>query len=542
MTREIYRFADLTLDVGAARVSRDGQPVPLARLSFDLLLALVRRAPDVVGAEELIAEVWAGTAVADETLTQRVTLLRKGLGDDAAAPRYVRAVRGRGYQLVPAVQLGTRSASAQQPRQRRSRVGWHLAALAVLLGLGVGSGVLLRRGAPAAPETLATRPASADELLARADAYLARERSEDNSIALDLYRRAHEVGGESAPVLAGWSLALAQRATKFNGSAENIEQALARAQRAIELAPELARGHHALGLALDARGRVESAIAAYRRAVVLDPDDRAALASAAHLLAVRGELAAALEANLGAAQGTSALPPYLEVQVGTVLGLLGYRPAAAVWLERALALQPDNVFAALSLARLRFAEGRPTEADQVAARALAAGTRRPELPVVRARAALLAGDEPAARKHLAAARDVNPRYGFGRSLELLLDRRSGRTDPLETARRQRLAELAKGRASGDEWPDSWLEQALLEAAFESAASPAPLAALDRAITLGFRDADLLLVDPFAAELRARTGFAARVERIRQLVAVEAQGVAGASWLPAGLLTGNAASR
>lgn len=541
MTREIYRFADLTLDVGAARVSRDSQPLPLARLSFDLLVVLVRRAPDVVGAEELIAAVWAGTAVADETLTQRVTLLRKSLGDDAAAPRYVRAVRGRGYQLVPPVLPGAPAPPAPESRQGRSRIGWHLAALAVLLGIAVGSAVLLRRSAPATPEALATRPASARELLARADAYLARERSEDNGIALDLYRRAHEAGGESAAGLAGWSLALAQRATKFNGSADDIEQALVRAQRAIELAPEVARGHHALGLALDARGRVESAIAAYRRAVALDPADRAALASAAHLLAVRGELAAALEANLGAAQGAPR-PPYLEVQVGTVLGLLGYRPAAAVWLERALALQPDNVFAALALARLRFAEGRPTAADQVAARALAAGTRRPELPVVQARAALLAGDEPAARGHLAAAREVNPRNGFGRTLELVLDRRSGSTDPLETARRQRLAELAEGRASGDEWPDSWIEQALLDAAFEPAASPAPLAALDRAIELGFRDADLLLVDPFAVELRTRTGFPARVEHIRQLVAVEAQGVAGAPWLPAGLLTGNAASR
>ncbi|MDX1997562.1 MAG: winged helix-turn-helix domain-containing protein [Thermoanaerobaculia bacterium] len=542
MTREIYRFADLTLDVGAARVSRDGQPLPLARLSFDLLVVLVRRAPDVVGAEELIAEVWVGTAVADETLTQRVTLLRKSLGDDAAAPRYVRAVRGRGYQLVPAVLRGSLPPSAPLSRQGRSRIGWHLMVAVVLLGIAVGSGVFLRRDAPAAPEALATRPASAEELLARADAYLARERSEDNGIALDLYRRAHEAGSESAAGLAGWSLALAQRATKFNGSADDIEQALAKAQRAVELAPELARGHHALGLALDARGRVESAIAAYRRAVALEPSDRAALASAAHLLAVRGELAAALEANLGAAQGTSPRPPYLEVQVGTVLGLLGYRAAAAVWLERALALQPDNVFAALSLARLRFAEGRPTEADQVAARALAAGTRRPELPVVRARAALLAGDEPAARRHLVAAREVNPRYGFGRSLELLLDRRSGSTDALETARRERLAELTEGREKGDEWPDSWLEQALLDAAFEPTASPAPLGALDRAIALGFRDADLLLVDPFAAELRARTGVAARVERIRQLVAVESQGVAGAPWLPAGLLTGNAASR
>lgn len=535
MTRERYRFADLTLDVGAAQLARNGQPLPLPKLSFDLLVTLVRRAPDVVSAEELITTVWAGTAVADETLTQRVTLLRKSLGDDAAAPNYLRAVRGRGYQLVPSVVR-----QGDEPPAARSTRGRWLARVALVVGLLVLAWMIWKPPALDLRE-VSTRPASPEELLARADAYLARERLEDNTIALDLYRRAQETGGESAAGLAGWSLALAQRATKFNGSADDVEESLGKARRAVALAPELARGHHALGLALDARGRVESAIEAYRRAVALDPSDRAALASAAHLLAVRGELAAALEANLAAAGGEPR-PPYLEVQVGTVLGLLGHRPAAEVWLERALDLQPDNVFAALALARLRFAEGRPAAADEVAARALAAGTRRPELAVVRARAALLASDEAAARRHLAAAREINPRFSLVGTLELLLDRRARKTDALETVHHQLLSELTEGRANGDEWPDSWLEQALLEAAFEPAESPAPLVALDRAIALGFRDADLLLVDPFAAELRARRGFAARVESIRQLVATEAQGVAGAPWLPAGLLAGSAASK
>jgi DNA-binding winged helix-turn-helix (wHTH) protein len=70
--RERYRLADLEIDASAAAVRRGAEAIELPRLSFDLLLALVRRAPAVVSFDELIDEVWDGAAVADETLTQRV--------------------------------------------------------------------------------------------------------------------------------------------------------------------------------------------------------------------------------------------------------------------------------------------------------------------------------------------------------------------------------------------------------------------------------------------------------------------------------------
>ncbi len=82
MDRERYRISDLAIDVGAASMTRDGESLHLPRLSFDLLVALARRAPDVVPADELITEVWQGTAVSDETLTQRVALLRALARDD----------------------------------------------------------------------------------------------------------------------------------------------------------------------------------------------------------------------------------------------------------------------------------------------------------------------------------------------------------------------------------------------------------------------------------------------------------------------------
>ena len=97
---EVYHFADLRLDVGRQRLTRGGTDIPLPKLSFDVLLALVHAAPNVVSIQELMDRVWPGVVVNPETVTQRVKLLRDAIGDDPREPHYVAGLRGRGYQLA----------------------------------------------------------------------------------------------------------------------------------------------------------------------------------------------------------------------------------------------------------------------------------------------------------------------------------------------------------------------------------------------------------------------------------------------------------
>src|SRR5262245_37134959 len=94
-----YRVGDLLVDVERGLVKRDGHEIVLGKVSFDLLLALVRGAPGFVGVDSLMRQVWAGTVVSPETVTQRVKLLRSALDDDAKEPRYIAGLRGRGYRL-----------------------------------------------------------------------------------------------------------------------------------------------------------------------------------------------------------------------------------------------------------------------------------------------------------------------------------------------------------------------------------------------------------------------------------------------------------
>src|ERR1700693_1233031 len=100
----IYRLGDLTIDTGRQQVSRGAEPVALSKLSFDLLLALVRAAPNVLSLDELMRLVWAGPIVSPETVSQRVKLLRDALEDDPRVPRYIGGLRGRGYHIVGAVE------------------------------------------------------------------------------------------------------------------------------------------------------------------------------------------------------------------------------------------------------------------------------------------------------------------------------------------------------------------------------------------------------------------------------------------------------
>lgn len=145
--RLLYRLADLTIDVGTAQVRRDDHLIPLPRLSFDLLLALVKAAPNLVTVDELMDQVWPGVVVNAETVGQRVKLLRVALGDDPRQPRYIAVSRGRGYRILGQVTtLDTLDAPAPAPAPparpaspststKLPRWAWAVSSVAVLAAL-----------------------------------------------------------------------------------------------------------------------------------------------------------------------------------------------------------------------------------------------------------------------------------------------------------------------------------------------------------------------------------------------------------------------
>jgi DNA-binding response OmpR family regulator len=90
----------LFIDPGPHVAMLGGQALPLTRQEFDLLLALARSSGLVKTRENLLLEVadrdFEGF---DRSIDVHISSLRKKLGDDARAPRWIETIRGVGYLL-----------------------------------------------------------------------------------------------------------------------------------------------------------------------------------------------------------------------------------------------------------------------------------------------------------------------------------------------------------------------------------------------------------------------------------------------------------
>jgi len=92
-------IGDLTLDVAGHEVSRNGTPINLTPLEFDLLLALAEKPRQVFTREMLLEQVWGYHYKADTRLVNvHVQRLRAKIEEDPDNPKIVLTVRGVGYR------------------------------------------------------------------------------------------------------------------------------------------------------------------------------------------------------------------------------------------------------------------------------------------------------------------------------------------------------------------------------------------------------------------------------------------------------------
>lgn len=90
----------LTVDFATRRVMRNGELISLTPTEFKLLTVLMRRAGEVISAEELVREVW-GPQYANEIgfVRRYVWHLRKKVEKDPENPQYIHNERGFGYRF-----------------------------------------------------------------------------------------------------------------------------------------------------------------------------------------------------------------------------------------------------------------------------------------------------------------------------------------------------------------------------------------------------------------------------------------------------------
>jgi TolB-like protein/DNA-binding winged helix-turn-helix (wHTH) protein len=89
--------------------------IQVERKVMEVLVCLARRPGRVVTKDELVREVWEGRFVSDDVVWRSVRELRRALGDETRAPRYIETIPRRGYRLLAPVAEIPETGSAAAP-------------------------------------------------------------------------------------------------------------------------------------------------------------------------------------------------------------------------------------------------------------------------------------------------------------------------------------------------------------------------------------------------------------------------------------------
>ncbi|MEJ0040457.1 MAG: winged helix-turn-helix domain-containing protein [Gammaproteobacteria bacterium] len=119
------QFGPFRLFPAERQLLKGDTPVQIGSREFDILIALVERAGQVVTKRELFARVWPGVVVEESSLRVHVAGLRKVLADGQDPTRYIVNVPGRGYSFVASLTGALAPASpawARDPPHRATRV------------------------------------------------------------------------------------------------------------------------------------------------------------------------------------------------------------------------------------------------------------------------------------------------------------------------------------------------------------------------------------------------------------------------------------
>jgi len=91
------RFGQFTIDSETRQLLGAGGEVHLSPKAFDLLCSLIASRPKVMEKADLHARIWPNTYVVDANLNMLIGEIRRGIGDSAQKPQFVRTVHGVGY-------------------------------------------------------------------------------------------------------------------------------------------------------------------------------------------------------------------------------------------------------------------------------------------------------------------------------------------------------------------------------------------------------------------------------------------------------------
>jgi predicted ATPase/DNA-binding winged helix-turn-helix (wHTH) protein len=96
-------FGPFELNVAERSLRKANQVIPLGGRAYDILVALLENAGEVVTKADLIARAWPDVTVEEGSLRVHLSALRKALGDGQFGNKYIASIQGHGYSFVAPV-------------------------------------------------------------------------------------------------------------------------------------------------------------------------------------------------------------------------------------------------------------------------------------------------------------------------------------------------------------------------------------------------------------------------------------------------------
>ena len=264
-----FTFDRFEVDADGRRLTCEGRAIAIAERHLHVLVHLVSHAGSVVSKDALVAAGWPDVAVTDNSLEQAISTLRRLLGPAGDGSPHIQTIPRQGYRFTTPV---TKAAGARDDAQLDALLDPHRAWLQGRASL---------------------------ETLTRDDVAAARLAFGRALATAPDYAPAH-VGAANA-----FALQFQSTRTDVSPDVGAIAQALMHARAACRLEGDWAEAWATLAFVLHSAGHGDDALAAARRAVMIEPDNWR------HLL--RLALVSWGEERLRAAQRTLALLPDLAL-------------------------------------------------------------------------------------------------------------------------------------------------------------------------------------------------------------------------------------
>lgn len=351
-----YRIGDsFVLNTHANTLKSEGNVIELEHRLVLLLVYFIEHAGEILHKDVVLKAIWQGKVVNEESLAVAVSYLRKALGDNSRAPRFIKTIQGKGYQFIakasPLLDAGDTLSSSRRPHLLPKKYALPLAFIAVLAVMVIG--YIYNTSAVNSAAVKSPNLYSADWHASYqvAQKLLAHPDSENWRLAIKKFRDLLSEYGESAEAYLGIADAKMKLLNEKLAVKQNCVEVVGLLQKSLSLKPELAAAHRVMANATFWCQR-DYALAEqhYLMAIKLNPKDDAVLMNYAQLLLAQKRF----DESLVAVDSARRINPinYSVPNVVWIYQMQGRDDLALRELDRILTTEPDNRYYHISAKRI----------------------------------------------------------------------------------------------------------------------------------------------------------------------------------------------